>query len=303
MSTILITGIAGSLARLTALRILQDGHRVVGVDYRKKPDSHPNEVPYTQANYNKTRIEDVFRRERPEVVIHLGRVGNLKVHEGKRFDLNVVGSAKVMELSLKYNVKRLLVLSTFHIYGAHHANHIPIYEDEPLRAATRFPQLGDAVQLDNMASQWTYRHPTLRTLVLRPCNVVGPDINNAITRFLRLPRIPHLLGFSPMWQFIHQEDMIDAIHTAWQSDAVGVFNVAGVGAVPLRKALSLTGRRLLPIPAPMASAYVRYFPGMRPFPPYLIDFFKYPVVISDERFRKHTGFQPRITIRETLSTL
>lgn len=283
--------------------MLVDGHRVVGVDYRPPPKAHPSTIPYTQANYNKTRIEDVFRKEKPEVVLHLGRVGNLKVREGKRFDLNVVGSAKIMELSLKYGVDRLVVLSTFHIYGAHHANHIPIYEDEPLRAATRFPQLGDAVQLDNMAVQWTYRHPRLRTLVLRPCNVIGPKINNAISRFLRLPRIPFLLGFSPMWQFIDQSDMVNALHLAWQSNAVGVYNIAGTGAVPLRKALSLTGRKLLPIPAPAAHGYVRYFPGMRAFPPYLIDFFKYPVVVSDDKFRQDTGFQATIGIAESLQRL
>ena len=42
----------------------------------------------------------------------LGRVGNLKESMGKRFDLNVVGSQKVMNLCRDHKVRRLVVLSS-----------------------------------------------------------------------------------------------------------------------------------------------------------------------------------------------
>ena len=45
------------------------------------------------------RIADVFRRHKPQVVLHLGRVGNLRVSKDKRFDLNVVGSAKIIVIT------------------------------------------------------------------------------------------------------------------------------------------------------------------------------------------------------------
>ena len=54
-----------------------------------------------RANYNKTGIEDVFKRHRFDAVLHLGRVGNLKESIGKRFDLNVVGSQKIMNLCVQ----------------------------------------------------------------------------------------------------------------------------------------------------------------------------------------------------------
>ncbi len=213
----------------------------------------------------------------------------------------MIGTGKVMELSLKYGVERLLVLSTFHIYGAHPHNHIPIFEDEPLRAGSTFPQIADAVQLDNMASQWTYRHPQLRTIVLRPCNVIGPDIRNAMSRYLRRPRLGYIAGFSPMWQFIHQDDLVDAIVDLVASNEIGVFNVAGQGAIPLIEAFRLTERPLLALPAPLASGYLslqRRFG--RGFPPYLLEFFKYPVVIGDEKLRKATGYEPKVGIVESI---
>ena len=178
MAQILVTGMAGGLSQLIARRLLQEGHEVVGVDYRPVPPlpDLPGMITY-RANYNKTAIEDVFRRHAFERVLHLGRVGNLKEDMGKRFDLNVVGSQKIMNLCLQYGIKRLLVLSTFHIYGASPANHIPIAEDEPLRAGSQFPQLADAIQLDNMAATWVYQHREVLTAVLRVTNVVGPSIH------------------------------------------------------------------------------------------------------------------------------
>lgn len=301
MSTILVTGMAGTLSRLTATRLLQDGHEVIGVDYRKRPAALPDEIPFYQGNYNKTRFEDVVRRHQPDGILHLGRVGNLSVRMGKRFDLNVVGTGKIMELSLKYGVRRLLVLSTFHIYGAHAHNHIPIFEDEPLRAGASFPEIADAVQLDNMAVQWTYRHRKLRTIVLRPCNVIGENIRNAISRYLRYKRQPYIAGFSPMWQFIDQFDMVDAIVRAYDSNEVGVFNVAGMGAIPIVDALELTGASLIPVPSPLANLYLSFQNRFGPaFPRYLLDYFRYPVVISDEKLREATGYEPKIGIEKSI---
>ena len=62
MSRILITGIAGSLAQITADQLIDDGHEVIGVDYRKRPFALRNELHFYQANYNKTRIEEAFRK-------------------------------------------------------------------------------------------------------------------------------------------------------------------------------------------------------------------------------------------------
>lgn len=290
---VLITGIAGGLARRAATMLHERGYEIVGVDYR------PHEVlsfpaQLYRANYNKTKIEDIFRRHPPSIVLHLGRVGNLKQNIDKRFDLNVVGSRKVMDLSVRYGARRLVVLSTFHIYGAHPHNHIPIYEDEPLRAGPEFPQIADAIQLDNQAITWTYQHPELMTAILRPTNVVGPDISNAMSTFLRQPRAPVVMGFDPMTQFVHQEDLAEALVRMAESSARGVFNVAGPHPIPWRTALETLGVQTVPVPSTVAYTYLK-LAGLvtRTFPPYLVNFFKYPCVISTKKIEQTLGWSPR----------
>lgn len=299
--TTLITGITGGLAQRVARTLLDRGDDVAGVDYRalEAPPAGLERMHVHRASYNKTAIEDVFRRHPIDVVLHLGRVGNLSEEMGKRFDLNVMGTQKLMDLCVRHGASTLVVLSTFHVYGAHPRNHTPIYEDDPLRAGTEFPQIGDAIQLDGMAATWTFRHPEVRTVVLRPTNVVGPSISNTMSGVLRLPIVPHLAGFNPMTQFIHEEDLASAIVSARDGDQRGVYNLAGGSAVPWRTALELCEARTFPLPSSLASAYVGLVTG---FPRYLVNFFKYPCVISDAAFRRDFRWQSRVDVRTTLAT-
>lgn len=298
MARILITGFAGGLAQRVAESLLRRGDEVEGVDYRAVgalPEAL-SKIPVHRASYNKTAIEDVFRRHRFDAVLHLGRVGNLREAIGKRFDLNVMGSQKLLDLCLRHGVSSLVVLSTFHIYGAHPQNHVPISEEDPLRAGAEFPQIADAIQLDSMASTWVWKHPEVRTVVLRPTNVVGPTVQNTMSKFLRLPIVPHIVGFDPMTQFVHEGDLGAAIVTALDGTERGVFNVAGPGVVPWRTALELVEAKTFPLPATIAAGYMR-FAG---FPPYLVNFYKYPCVVSDEAFRARFGWRPAVDLRTTL---
>ncbi len=303
MSKVLITGIAGGLARLAAERLNELGHQVIGVDYRPMGTPLGPWATVYQANYNKTKIEDVFRRHSPELVLHLGRVGNLKQQINKRFDLNVIGSRKVMDLALRYGARRMVVLSTFHIYGAHPHNHVPIYEEEPLRAGVEFPQIADAIQLDNQTVTWIYKNREVKTALLRPTNVIGPDIHNAMSQFLRGKRAPVIMGFDPMTQFIHQDDLVGALVAVAQAEEVGVFNVAGPGSLPWRSALDVVGMKQVPVPSSVAINYLK-MAGLvsRQLPPYLVNFFKYPCVISSDKLKETFGFEPQVSIQEGLHT-
>ena len=297
---ILVTGIAGGLAHRVAERLVARGDVVVGADYRRIDRLPPSLASVTtyRASYVKTAIEDVFRKHAFDAVLHLGRVGNLRQDVSTRFDMNVYGSQKISTLCVQHGVQSLVVLSTFHIYGAHPRNHTPISEDDPLHAGTEFPEIADAIQLDSMAANWVYRHPSVRTVVLRPTNVVGPSIQNTISKFLRLPIVPHLMGFNPMVQFVHEDDLASAVVAACDGDVRGVFNVAGPAVVPWRTALEIVGARTVPLPSTLAAVWL----GAAGFPRYLVNFYKYPCVITDEALRKASDWRAHVDMRRTLES-
>jgi len=304
MKKVLITGAAGGLAAIVA-DTLKDKFELYGVDPRPLPDGKVFPGKFFQADYRQRKMADLFRLHGFDSVVHLGRVPiAARLRKTQRFNLNVLGTRSLLDLALKYKVKSVIVLSTFHVYGAHQHNHLYISEDDPLLASQTFPEIVDAVELDNVSVTFSLRNPQVRTVILRPTNIIGDRIMNQVSMFLRGKMCPILLGYDPMWQFIHEEDMANAILLALEGEKSGMYNVAGEGVIAFSHAIRLAGGSPVHIPAFLSGAVIRglKFAGQY-FPRHLVDFFKYPVVISDKAFRKDFGYEPKISTADALRRL
>ena len=87
-----------------------------------------------------------------------------------------------------------------------------------------------------MATSFPIHEPDVQVCVLRPVNVLGYSAHSMIARYLAMRRVPTVMGFDPMMQFIHEDDLADAMVRALEVGARGAFNVEGPGAVPLHTA-------------------------------------------------------------------
>jgi UDP-glucose 4-epimerase len=141
--------------------------------------------------------------------------------------------------------------------------------------------------------------------VLRPVNTLGYYVHSMIGQYLRQRRVPTVMGFDPMMQFLHEEDLSEAIALALEHRLQGVFNVIGPGEVPLHVAIEETGGRAMPVPEPVLRAlFDRLFRwGLVPYPPGAIDYLKYPVTVSGERFIDATGFKPLFGLEEIFQSV
>jgi 1-acyl-sn-glycerol-3-phosphate acyltransferase len=138
--------------------------------------------------------------------------------------------------------------------------------------------------------------------VLRPVNVLGYYVHSMIGEYLRQSRVPTVMGFDPMMQFIHEEDVSEAIALALEHGLQGVFNVVGPGAVPLSVAIRESRRTAWPLPEPLLRPLLdRLFRlGPRAVPVGAMDYVKYPVTLSGKRFGDATGFRPALRPRRDL---
>ena len=302
---VLVTGAAGQLAVLLARRRAARGDQLTGIDARPLPRGQTFPGDFLQARYTQRRVDEAFRRVRPDVLVHLGRVRTAEVSSfSQRYTQNVLGTRRLLDLARRYEVRRVVVLSTFHVYGAHQHNHLHLTEDDPLRASQLFPELADAVELDHAATNFLWRYRRVETVVLRPVNIVGPTLNNFITRLLRARRCPYFVGYDPMLQFVHEDDVARALELAADAGKFGVFNVAGEGVVSWSHAIRLAGGDPLPVPHvlayPLVGALARLRLGV---PKHLMDYFRYPVVVTDARFREEFGYAPARTTVETLAAV
>src|SRR3989442_9861243 len=242
---LLITGIAGGLGRLIAKR-LGDYFKVAGVD-RSPWEGFPPNVSMHVVDLRKRRFEDVVRTERPDAIVHHAFVRHFRVDPRVRHEVNVLGTKRVLEYAIAYGVKRVVVLSSSYVYGALPDNPFYLNEDYPLNVSRTYPEVRDLAEVDTLATAFLWRHPEIATTILRPVNTLGYYVNSAIGRYLKQSYIWTIMGFNPMMQFIHEEDVAEAVALALQTGTHGVFNVVGPGAVPLKVAISEIGGTAVPI--------------------------------------------------------
>ena len=286
---VLITGISGALARLVTHRLLEAGHEVLGFDRRPWPDA-PKGVEVVRADVRKRPAEDVVRRSRPDAVVHMATVTHFSAGHEERYRINLGGTRAVFDHCHRYGVGKAVFVGRHTIYGA--APDAPLYrtEAEPPLAAATYPELADLVAADLFAASALWRWPDLPTAVLRLVYTLGPSRRGTLASFLRGRRVPTVLGFDPLFHFMHEADAAAAIALSVESDLRGVFNVAGPQPVPLSLLCKVTGRTAVPIPEPLFPRVLGRF-GFPRLPPDAVAHVKYPVVVDASAFRAATGFE------------
>jgi UDP-glucose 4-epimerase len=300
---LLITGIAGGQGRLIAQRV-SDYFSVAGVD-RMPWEGCPRGVSMHVVDLRKRKFEDVFRTERPDALVHMAFVRHFRAEPRVRHEVNVLGTKRVLEYAIAYGVKRIVVLSSSYVYGALPDNPYYVNEDFALNVSRTYPEVRDLGEVDTLATTFLWRHPEVTTAILRPVPTLGYYVHTAIGRYLRQRYPPIIMGFNPMMQFIHEEDVAEAVALALQTGAHGVFNVAGAGAVPLRVAIRETGGTAMPFPEPIARAVFRqlFRLGLYHTPPGAMDFLKYPCTVDGRAFAQATGFTPLFTLEDTFASV
>ena len=296
---VLVTGISGRLGRLVGAQLATLGHEVLGIDRRDWPGA-PEGVRVFKADIRKRPAEDVFRTERPEAVVHMATVTHLMQRSADRFRINLHGTRAIVDYCDRYGVKQFVFLGRHTYYGAQPDSPLYHTEDEPPMGLHAFPELADLVAADLFAGSALWRLPKLNTAVLRFVYTLGAECQGTLASFLRGPRVPTVLGFDPLFHFMHERDAASAVVHALDSNLRGVFNVAGPQPVPLSVIIRETGRKAFPVPEAFMNATMGRF-GLPKLPRGAVDHLKYSIVVDSSAFQAATGFAHGHSEEKTLS--
>ncbi len=313
VKNVLIIGIAGGLAKITAtlLSKTHPGVNIIGIDSRKLDFEPPSKnVILIQTKYTRSNFETIFREHEFDTVIHLGRTSHASSNPlgslAKRLDLNVIGTQRVLDLCLKYEVKRVLILSTFHVYGAYADNPIFLKENAQLRADFKHPEIRDVVEMDQVSSNWMWKNQKyIKTVILRPCNIIGPSIKNAITSYLTSSFSPIPMDYNPMFQFIHEFDIANLIVTSLSKMKTGIYNVAPDDFISIRDAKKLVGKGGIPMSIFVLENAANFLKkAWLDGPNYLIDYIKYPCLLDNTELKtNYPDFSFRFSSKDSLTFL
>ena len=309
---ILMIGIAGGLAQMTSRLILTEhpDWEIIGIDSRDISDvPQLKNLSAIHLKYSRGNFENLFRTHHFDAVYHLGRISHSSNEHNvlaKRIDLSVMGTNRILELCERGGVKKVVILSTFHVYGALPDNSIFLKEDAPLRASIRHPDLRDVIEMDQICTNWMWKNQnTISTVVLRPCNIIGTQIQNSMTKFLSGPVALHPIDYNPFFQFIHEFDMAHILYKSLSDLPTGTYNVAGSDFISLRDALDVVGTKAVPFPMVLAGGLNSVLKTFRiEVPEYLLDYLKFSCLISNNELKKHLGDNfLRFSIKEALELI
>ena len=133
MEKVLVTGTAGFIGNAVALRLLQDGYHVIGLDcvtdYYDVTLKEERLKRLTSSNHfteKRIRLEDaeavmrIFKQHAPSKVIHLAAQAGVRYSlesPQSYIDANVTGFLSILEGTRTHGVKHLVYASTSSVYG------------------------------------------------------------------------------------------------------------------------------------------------------------------------------------------
>jgi UDP-glucose 4-epimerase len=217
---------------------------------------------------------------------------------------NVQGTTRLLDGCAQYGVPKVILLSSANVYGPRPDNPQFLSEDAPLMGGQRFPAIRDLIEVDMLTSSFFWKHTDIETVILRPVHILG-GVHNAPSNYLRLRYVPTLLGFDPMVQVIHEDDVVEAILCALKPGVRGIFNITGPGEVPLSTLLRELDRPPLPVPHPFAEILMKalWRGKLTSFPTPELDHIRYVCMVDGTRARHDLGYRPRFTMKETIQAV
>jgi UDP-glucose 4-epimerase len=172
---ILVTGGAGFIGSHVVDTYVADGHQVIVVDdlsTGRRTNLNPAATFY-QVDIRSPQLEEVFEVERPEAINHHAAQMDVRRSVAEPIfdaDVNVLGSINLLELARRFEVKRIIYISTGGaVYGE--PVYLPCDEAHPINPICPYGASKHTVEHYLFMYQEMYG---LEYVVLRYPNVYGP---------------------------------------------------------------------------------------------------------------------------------
>lgn len=299
--TVLLTGADGFLGKLVVKRLgatAEVGRILVPLDGAPVRGKKVRQLKVSAAS---EKITDHLRREKVDVVVHLGRA-LAQLREEGAFEKNVLGTMTLLGAAAEAPVRHVVLQSSYAVYGAHYTNPNFIPETRRIKATGRSPYLRDAAEIERYALDFLRNFGDVGLTILRFAPIVGPTSDSPFMQYLRSEVCPVLLGFDPLVQLLHEEDAADAVVAAIRAEVRGPIHVAPEGVAPLLKILRFLKKPQAVVPHLPLGLSEKVLGTLRtlPFDP---SFLRFGCCLDYDRMREELRFVPRRSTGETLRAL
>ena len=323
MSKILITGAAGFIGSQLAYRLYKDGEEVVLVDnfsYGREdnlvfPDHNFCDEIYRKDIRDIEFMDKLFKENDFDVVYHLAGITPLpdcQSNPTEAVDVNVRGTAIMLDLVKKYGAKKFIFASTSAVYENN--TDFPSVEDYVVSPSLIYPSTKYAAEQFCKSFYDSYGIPIV---CLRFANVFGPHIDC-------LRKQPPVMGYiireffkgnSPVLHsdgkqerdFIYVDDLVDLALLVRQNEEYDVVNVSTETTHTINEITSLIAKEMNCLDIPISyketdhfwQHYEELYDGSYKINPKVLEHevLKY-TLLSNKHAKEKYGWSPKVSFEE-----
>jgi len=246
---ILITGGAGFIGSHVAEILAADNNEIIIIDDLStgKLENIPASALFYEKNITDPSVEEVFEKIKPEIMIHLAAqvsVPSSVKNPLKDMEINIKGTLRLLEASVKHGVKKVVFSSTGGaIYGEH--DYFPADEKHPLQPLSPY---GISKLCAEKYLYSYYKTYGLPYTVLRYSNVYGPRQDpfgeaGVIAIFVKNildNEQPVINGTGEQTRdFVYVKDVARANLLAVKSDLIGAVNISTGREISINETFSI----------------------------------------------------------------
>jgi len=301
--TVLITGINSYFAStlLPMLDTDQDIDKIIGIDITPWKGGF-NKVDFHKADIRDKTVSDLFRNV--DVVFHLAFVVGEIRDKDKIYDININGSKNIFIACAENNVKKVIYASSLTVYGSFPDTPLGLNEEYPITPNPDSWYNSSKVELEEFVTEFFKNYPEITLTLLRAGMLCGPNIRNMFSKLwsMKVSALP--MGSNAYLQFIHEEDLGDALYLSYVKELPGVFNVAADDAVPTKWCYQKAGVFIVPLPIFLLKLLADIGFKLRLFPARggWASLARYTMFGLTSKFKKASGWRPKYTSGETFES-
>lgn len=293
---VLVTGLGtfwgGRIAQMLEAR--DDVEVVVGVDTRD-PILPLERTEFVRADSSYSILQRIVHATEVDTILHTHLIVDSTTISGRAMhEINVIGTMNLLAAagSADSPVRKIVVKSSTLVYGSNFEDPYFFREDTPRTRGPRTSIERSLLSSESFVRDFAEDNPHVLVTLLRFSNVLGDHMDTPFVKALRMPVTPEILGFDPRLQFVHEDDVVDALTYAATHDAPGVYNVAGDGVVTWSEVCRMVGKRRVALPPVLTNfaAEPLRLTGLVDLPQEMLALLRYGRGVDNSRF-KRAGFR------------
>jgi nucleoside-diphosphate-sugar epimerase/phosphohistidine swiveling domain-containing protein len=232
---IAVTGASGVVGRGVVLRLLSQGHDVSGLA-RRRPESWPSAASFVQSDIRDTAGVDRLVSG-ANVVVHCAWAVNPVADHPSNHEINVGGTANVLDAMARAGTRRIVLASSAHVYGIDRG--VQLSEDAERKPVSAYGL--DKARVEEMVAacgvQW---------VAIRSAAILGRGVDNWVRRVLASLLFPAGSDDRAV-QVVHSDDVHRVFSRAALDPAIdnGPVNLAAAGEITLAEIADAVGRPTL----------------------------------------------------------